>query len=112
VVDLGAAPGGWSQVAADRVKPRGRVIAIDLLPIAPISGVTVLTGDLRSESLDQALGGPGGRSTFGPVAEFVGHRQRRQARALELITAAIDFCCKVLKPEGVFVLKRFTASVR
>ena len=108
VVDLGAAPGGWSQVAADRVKPRGRVIAIDLLPIAPISGVTVLTGDLRSESLDQALRGARVDvvlSDLSPNLSGIGNVD--QARALELITAAIDFCCKVLKPEGVFVLKAF-----
>src|SRR3990167_712146 len=47
VVDLGAAPGGWSQVAAERVKPGGRVIAVDLLEIAPIAGVMVLRGDFR-----------------------------------------------------------------
>jgi 23S rRNA (uridine2552-2'-O)-methyltransferase len=108
VVDLGAAPGGWSQVAADRVKPRGRVIAIDLLPIAPISGVTVLKGDLRSESLYQALAGARVDvvlSDLSPNLSGIGNVD--QARALELITAAIDFCCKVLKPEGVFVLKAF-----
>jgi 23S rRNA (uridine2552-2'-O)-methyltransferase len=107
-VDLGAAPGGWSQVAADRVKPRGRVIAIDLLPIAPISGVTVLKGDLRSESLYQALAGARVDvvlSDLSPNLSGIGNVD--QARALELITAAIDFCCKVLKPEGVFVLKAF-----
>jgi len=108
VVDLGAAPGGWSQVAAERVKPRGRVVAIDLLPIAPISGVTVLKGDLRSESLHQALGGARVDvvlSDLSPNLSGIGNVD--QARALELITAAIDFCCKVLKPEGVFVLKAF-----
>src|SRR6185369_9144023 len=51
VVDLGAAPGGWSQVAAAKVKPSGRVIAIDLLPIAPISAVTLLKGDFRGAAL-------------------------------------------------------------
>ena len=108
VVDLGAAPGGWSQVAADRVKPRGRVIAIDLLPIAPISGVTVLKGDLRSESLHQALAGAKVDvvlSDLSPNLSGIGNVD--QARALELVTAAFDFCCKVLKPEGVFVLKAF-----
>src|ERR1043166_6134869 len=57
VVDLGAAPGGWSQVAAQRVKPSGRVIAIDLLQIAPIPGVTVLKADFREQSLITALNG-------------------------------------------------------
>src|SRR5437879_13905325 len=52
VVDLGAAPGGWSQVAAARVKPGGRVIAIDLLKIAPITGVEVVAGDFRASMLE------------------------------------------------------------
>lgn len=108
VVDLGAAPGGWSQVAADRVKPAGRVIAIDLLPIAPISGVTALNGDFRGEALLEALGGAKADvvlSDLSPNLSGIGNVD--QARALELITAAIDFCCKALKPEGVFVLKAF-----
>src|SRR5206468_3903686 len=57
VVDLGAAPGSWSQVAAARVKPGGKVLAVDLLDIAPISGVTVLKGDFRDEKLLRALEG-------------------------------------------------------
>ena len=108
VVDLGAAPGGWSQVAAEKVKPAGRVIAIDLLPIAPISGVTVLNGDARAESLHQALAGAKADvvlSDLSPNLSGIGNVD--QARALELTGAAIDFCCKVLKPEGVFVLKAF-----
>jgi 23S rRNA (uridine2552-2'-O)-methyltransferase len=108
VVDLGAAPGGWSQVAANKVKPSGRVIAIDLLPIAPISGVTLLKGDFRSESLHQALADAKADvvlSDLSPNLSGIGNVD--QARALELTTAAIDFCCKVLKPEGVFVAKAF-----
>lgn len=108
VVDLGAAPGGWTQVAADKVKRAGRVIAIDLLPIAPISGVTVLKGDFRSEKLNHALGDAKADvvlSDLSPNLSGIGNVD--QARALELVTAAIDFCCKVLKPEGVFVLKAF-----
>src|SRR3954452_7296785 len=57
VVDLGAAPGGWSQVAAKAVGPTGRVIAVDLLPIVPISGVTVLQGDFREAGLAKVLEG-------------------------------------------------------
>ena len=108
VVDLGAAPGGWSQVAAEKVKPSGRVIAIDLLPIAPISGVTLLKGDFRSESLHEALGHTKADvvlSDLSPNLSGIGNVD--QARALELTTGAIDFCCKVLKPEGVFVVKAF-----
>ena len=108
VVDLGAAPGGWSQVAAGKVKPSGRVIAIDLLPIAPISGVTLLKGDFRSESLHRALADAKADivlSDLSPNLSGIGNVD--QARALELTTGAIDFCCKVLKPEGVFVVKAF-----
>jgi 23S rRNA (uridine2552-2'-O)-methyltransferase len=108
VVDLGAAPGGWSQVAADKVKPAGRVIAIDLLPVAPISGVTVLKGDFRSESLHEALGGAQADvvlSDLSPNLSGIGNVD--QARALEVMAAAIDFCRQSLKPEGVFLAKAF-----
>lgn len=108
VVDLGAAPGGWSQVAADKVKPSGRVIAIDLLPIAPISGVTLLKGDFRSEPLHLALADAKADvvlSDLSPNLSGIGNVD--QARALELTAAAIDFCSKSLKPQGVFLLKAF-----
>jgi 23S rRNA (uridine2552-2'-O)-methyltransferase len=108
VVDLGAAPGGWSQVAADKVKPSGRVIAIDLLPIAPISGVTLLKGDFRSESLHQALADAKADVVLSDLsANLSGIGNVDQARALELTGAAIDFCCRSLKPEGVFLAKAF-----
>jgi 23S rRNA (uridine2552-2'-O)-methyltransferase len=108
VVDLGAAPGGWSQVAAEKVAPNGRVIAIDLLPIAPISGVTLLEGDFRGPALLEAL--KGGKadvvlSDVSPNLSGIGNVD--QARALELTAAAIDFCSRVLKPEGVFLVKAF-----
>src|SRR3954462_8097892 len=57
VVDLGAAPGSWSQIAATKVRPGGKVIAVDLLDIAPISGVTILKGDFRDAALLEALEG-------------------------------------------------------
>jgi 23S rRNA (uridine2552-2'-O)-methyltransferase len=105
VLDLGAAPGGWSQVAAAKVKPGGRVVAIDLLPIAPISGVTVLQGDFREkmplegEKADVVL------SDVSPNLSGIGNVD--QARALELSGAAIDLCRKALKPDGVFLTKAF-----
>ncbi len=105
VVDLGAAPGGWSQVAAAKVRPGGRVIAIDLLPIAPISGVAVLQGDFREK---MPLDGPqadGVLSDVSPNLSGIGNVD--QARALELSGAAIDLCRKVLKPDGVFLTKAF-----
>ncbi len=108
VVDLGAAPGGWSQVAAARVKPGGRVIAIDLLPVAPISGVTVLKGDFREETLLRSLEGAKADVVLSDVSpNLSGIGNVDQARALELTQAAIDFCRKALKPEGVFLVKAF-----
>ena len=103
VIDLGASPGSWSQVAAAKVKPGGRVIAIDLVEIAPISGVTVQKGDFRQVSIegqaDVVL------SDLSP--NLSGIPNVDQARSLELAQAAIELCRKVLKPDGVFVTKAF-----
>jgi 23S rRNA (uridine2552-2'-O)-methyltransferase len=108
VVDLGAAPGGWSQVAAEKVKPGGRVIAIDLLPIVPISGVTVLKGDFREETLLRSLEGAKADVVLSDVSpNLSGIGNVDQSRALQLAAGAIDFCGKALKPEGVFLLKAF-----
>jgi 23S rRNA (uridine2552-2'-O)-methyltransferase len=103
VIDLGAAPGGWSQVAAEKVKPGGRVIAIDLLEIAPISGVTTLKGDFRHVSIDE----PAGVVLSDVSPNLSGITNVDQARLLELALAAADLCRKVLKPDGVFVVKAF-----
>ena len=103
VLDLGAAPGGWSQVAAEKVKPGGRVIAIDLLDIAPISGVTTLKGDFREVSLDARADVV--LSDASPNMSGIANVD--QARWLELAAAAIQLCRKMLKPDGVFVVKAF-----
>jgi len=108
VVDLGAAPGGWSQVAAQAVKPGGRVIAIDLLPIAPIPGVTALKADFRDRILIETLKGAKADVVLSDVApNLSGIASVDQARAAEMTQAAIDFCLAHLKPEGVFVVKLF-----
>ena len=104
VIDLGAAPGGWSQVAAQTVGPRGKVIAIDLLDIAPISGVTVLKGDFR-EKFPQGVKADVVLSDLSPNLSGIANVD--QARALELVLAAIDLGRKALKPDGVFVAKAF-----
>ena len=103
VLDLGAAPGSWSQVAAEKVKPGGRVIAIDLVEIAPISGVTVQKGDFRRISVD----GPVDVVLSDLAPNLSGIRNVDQARSLELAQDAIELCRKVLKPDGVFVTKAF-----
>jgi 23S rRNA (uridine2552-2'-O)-methyltransferase len=108
VVDLGAAPGSWSQVAAAKTRPGGKVIAVDLLDIAPISGVTVLKGDFREAKLLDALHGAQADVVLSDVLpNLSGVRNVDQARAAELAYAAVDFCYKALKPGGVFVLKTF-----
>ena len=103
VLDLGAAPGGWSQVAAGKVKPGGRVIAIDLAPIAPISGVTVLKGDFREVALERQADVV--MSDLSP--NLSGIAGVDQARSLELAAGAVELCRKVLKPDGVFLVKAF-----
>jgi 23S rRNA (uridine2552-2'-O)-methyltransferase len=103
VVDLGAAPGGWSQVAAEKVKPGGRVIAIDLLKIAPISGVKALQGDFRQVAIESEANVV--LSDLSPNLSGIANVD--QARWLELAQAAVGLCRKVLKPEGVFVVKAF-----
>src|SRR5437762_7739155 len=108
VIDLGAAPGSWSQVAAAKVKPGGKVIAVDLLEIAPISGVTVLNGDFRDVKLLEALEGRRADVILSDVLpNLSGIPNVDQARAAELSFAALDFCQKALKSDGVFVLKAF-----
>ena len=111
VVDLGAAPGGWSQVAAQRVQPGGRVIAIDLLEIAPIKGVTVLRADFRDDALIEALAGAKADVVLCDVApNLSGIPLTDQARQLELGLAAVDFCNKALKQDGAFLVKAFHGS--
>ena len=108
VVDLGAAPGSWSQVVAERVRPGGKVIAVDLLEIGPISGVTVLKGDFRDVDLLAALGGERADVVLSDLSpNLSGIANVDQSRAAEMSFAALDFCRKALKKTGVFVLKAF-----
>lgn len=103
VLDLGAAPGGWSQVAAQKVTPGGQVIAVDVLEMAPISGVTIMKGDFRQVSIE-------GRAdvVLSDVSpNLSGIPNVDQARLLELALAAIEVCAKLLKRDGVFVVKAF-----
>ena len=108
VVDLGAAPGSWSQVAAERVRPGGKVIAVDLLDIAPISGVTVLKGDFRRLDLLAPLAGMRADVILSDLSpNLSGIANVDQARAAEMSFAALDFCRKALKNGGIFLLKAF-----
>jgi len=112
VVDLGAAPGGWAQVAAQKVAPGGKVIAVDLLEIAPMSNVTVLRGDCRDPAvraqLVAALGGPKADVVLSDLSPNIsGIASADQARAAELVRMAMDFCLERLQQEGVFLVKVF-----
>jgi 23S rRNA (uridine2552-2'-O)-methyltransferase len=112
VVDLGAAPGGWSQVAAQKVAPSGKVIAVDLLEIAPISNVTVLRGDCREGDLQAqlalALGGNKADVILSDMSPNIsGIASADQARAAELVQMAMDFCRQRLRQKGVFLVKVF-----
>jgi len=103
VLDLGAAPGGWSQVAAQKVMPGGRVVAIDVLEIAPISGVTTIKGDFRQVSIENRADVV--LSDVSPNLSGIANVD--QARLLELGLSAIELCAKLLKRDGVFVVKAF-----
>jgi len=103
VLDLGAAPGGWSQVAAQKVMPGGQVIAIDVLQMAPISGVNIIKGDFRQVSIENRADVV--LSDVSPNLSGIANVD--QARLLELGLSAIELCAKVLKRDGVFVVKAF-----
>ena len=112
VVDLGAAPGGWTQVAASIAGPAGRVIAVDLLEIAPMSGVTVLRGDCREPGIQaqlaEALGGHKADVVLSDMSPNIsGIASADQARAAELVQMALDFCRAQLRADGVFLVKVF-----
>jgi len=115
VVDLGAAPGGWSQVAAGRVGPRGRVIALDLLEMPSLPGVTFLRGDFRDDAtlaeLERMLGGQRADLVLSDMApNLSGIASSDQARVLELAELALDFALKHMKPKGNFLVKTFQGA--
>jgi 23S rRNA (uridine2552-2'-O)-methyltransferase len=112
VVDLGAAPGGWSQVAGQKVAPGGTVVAVDLLEIAPMSGVKVLRGDCREPAIQaqlvDAMGGHKADVVLSDMSPNIsGIASADQARAAELVRMAMDFCRSQLEPDGVFLVKVF-----
>lgn len=111
VLDLGAAPGGWSQVAVERVGEAGKVVAADILEMEPIAGVTILQCDLLDagapETLKRALGGPADVVLSDMASPTTGHRETDHIRTLALFEAALDTAEGVLKPEGAFVGKVF-----
>ena len=107
VVDLGAAPGGWSQVAAERVGARGRVIALDVLEMASLAGVTFIRGDFHDEAavaeLERVLGGQKVDLVLSDMApNMSGIAVSDQARALELVGTGARFCPEAFETEREF----------
>jgi 23S rRNA (uridine2552-2'-O)-methyltransferase len=115
VVDLGAAPGGWSQVAGRAAGASGRVVAVDLLEMAPVAGVTFIRGDFGDDAVlaevEKALGGSGADLVLSDMAPNIsGVAGVDQARSVGLAELALDFAGKHLKPRGNFLVKVFQGS--
>jgi len=108
VVDLGIAPGGWSQVVR-RKSPQSAVVGIDLLPTDPIDGVVILQMDFMNDSapgrLKEALGGPADLILSDMAANTVGHPQTDHLRTMALVEAGLEFARDILRPGGVYVAK-------
>ena len=111
VVDLGAAPGGWSQVAAKRVGApgQGKVVAIDLLSMEPVAGVDFMQLDFLDrdapERLKALLGGPADIVLSDMAANATGHRKTDHLKIMALVELAVDFAREVLAPGGSFLAK-------
>ena len=108
VVDLGIAPGGWSQVVR-RKAPQAAIVGIDLLPTDPIDGVAILQMDFMDEAapakLQDALGGPADLVLSDMAANTVGHQQTDHLRTMALVEAGLEFATEVLGPGGAYVAK-------
>ena len=111
VVDLGAAPGGWSQVARERVGKKGRVIAVDLAPMAPLDGVEFLRGDFTDPDVQarlfERLRSPADVVMSDMAPRLSGNRSLDVARALDLADAALSFAVRALRPGGSLLVKVF-----
>ena len=111
VVDLGCAPGGWTQIAARRIGPRGKIVGVDLNPTEPVPGATLLASDFRdaatAEQVRAALGGPADLVLSDMAAPATGHAATDHLRIVALAEDAFAFAATILKPGGAFVAKVF-----
>jgi 23S rRNA (uridine2552-2'-O)-methyltransferase len=109
VVDLGAAPGGWSEIALKRIGPKGRVVALDILEFKPMTGVEFLKLDFLDMSapdrLKEMLGGDADVVLSDMAANATGHRPTDHLRIMALAEAAAQFACEVLAKGGSFLCK-------
>ena len=115
VVDLGATPGSWSQVLAERVGPSGKVIALDVLEMDPLAGVQFIQGDFREESvlgqLEKLLDGMPVNLVVSDMApNLSGVASSDQARGIYLCELAVDFACNHMKKNGIFITKVFQGA--
>lgn len=108
VVDLGIAPGGWSQAVRRKV-PTASIVGIDLLPTDPIDGVVILQMDFMDDAapdrLKEALGGSADLVLSDMAANTVGHQQTDHLRTMALVEAGLEFATEILRPGGAFVAK-------
>lgn len=108
VVDLGAAPGSWTQVVL-KARPGATVVGIDLLPVDPVPGATMLQMDFLDDgapaAIELALGGPADLVLSDMAANMVGHQQTDHLRTMALVEAAARFAAEILRPGGSFVAK-------
>ena len=111
VVDLGCAPGGWTQVAVERNKGQGQVVGIDILETTPIAGATMIcqdfTKDDAPEKLKALLNGPADIVMSDMAANTTGHQQTDHLRTIGLVEAAYEFAKEVLAEGGIFIAKVF-----
>ncbi|MEC8201491.1 MAG: RlmE family RNA methyltransferase [Pseudomonadota bacterium] len=109
VVDLGAAPGGWCQVAAERIGPEGRIVAVDLLEFGGLRGVDALVGDFHEAETQEAvrarLGGHVDLVLSDMGASTIGHAATDHLRSAALAEAAFEFATEVLADDGAMVVK-------
>ncbi len=109
IVDLGAAPGGWTQVAAERARGTGRVVAMDINEMDPVPGAIVLLGDAREDEararVREALDGAADVILSDMAAPSTGHAPTDHLRVMGLVEVALDFAESVLAPGGTFVAK-------
>lgn len=114
IVDLGAAPGGWSQYAARKVAPHGLVVAIDIEPMEPLKGVSVFQADIADPAaiadLRRMLDGPADAVVSDLAPKLSGNRDRDQAVSMELAAMALETALTLLRPGGAFVTKLFQGA--